>query len=311
MFPVRLKNKLLTLAIHGIPGLLLVSTPVRGEEEPPAWTAFPRLASETVNFPILGKSTPAQGFSLPFPGNRKKLKVVIDPGHGGKDWGTVGVCPVLEKNLVLEIGRLLFEVLNADPHFDAVLTRDTDIYLTLANRKHLAQLLAADLFLSIHANWGERVSADGPEVYFMNIKPTDEAALKVAIQENREIKPEGKPLDREPILEAILKDLSETSSLKKSCDLAEVIFKKLRQVLPGEFRGVKQAPLTVLNGIRRPAILIEIGFLSNPEDCYFLSTDYGKRIIAEAIAEGIRRFGMILLEERQLKELQQNPALTH
>ena len=308
MFPARLKKNLLTLVILGFPGLLLASTPVTwAEEVPPEMTTFPRLTSETVNFPLLVKPAPAQGRTRPFPGNGKKLEVVIDPGHGGKDWGTVGCCNLLEKNLVLEIGRLLFEILNSDPHFEAALTRDIDFYLTLANRKRLAQYLAADLFVSIHANWGKRAAADGPEVYFMNIKPTDEAALELAIQENREIKAEEKPLDREPILEAILKDLSETSSLKKSSELAEIMFKELRQALPGEFRGVKQAPFVVLNGVSRPAILVEVGFLSNQEDCYFLSTDYGKRIIAESIAEGIRRFGLTILEERSLKELQSKP----
>jgi N-acetylmuramoyl-L-alanine amidase len=308
MLPARLKKALFALIILGLPGLILVSSRVSRAEELPGWTTFPRLASETVNFPLSAKPAPAQELSRLFPGNGKKLEVMIDPGHGGKDWGTMGVCNLLEKNLVLEIGRLLFEILNSDPHFEAALTRDIDVYLNLANRKRLAQYLAADLFVSIHANWGERVAAAGPEVFFMNIKPTDEAALELAMQENREIKTEEKPLDREPILEAILKDLSETSSLKKSSELAEITFKELRQALPGEFRGVKQAPFMVLNGISRPAILIEVGFISNQEDCYFLSTDYGKRIIAERIAEGIRKFGLMVLEERSLKELQQKPT---
>ncbi|MDD5224607.1 MAG: N-acetylmuramoyl-L-alanine amidase [bacterium] len=292
-------------------GIVLISNPASGAEELPGRTTFPRLASETVNFPLPGKTAAAPELPRLFPGNVKKLEVVVDPGHGGKDWGTVGVCNLLEKNLVLDIGRLLFEILNSDPRFEAALTRDIDAYLTLANRKRLAQYLAADLFVSIHANWGERITADGPEVFFMNIKPTDEAALEVALKENREIKAEEKPLDREPILEAILKDLTETSSLKKSSELAEIIYKELRQSLPGEFRGVKQAPFMVLNGVTRPAILIEVGFLSNQEDCYFLSTDYGKRIIAEKIAEGIRKFGLMVQEERNLKDRQQKPTINN
>jgi len=304
----RLKKTLFTLVIPGLLGLLLASGPAAGKEKAlPGETSFPRVASETINFPVKVKPRPAA--PLPSPGDGRKLELLIDPGHGGKDWGTVGVCPILEKNLVLEIGRLLFEILNSDPHFEAALTRDIDVYLNLAERKRLARELAPDFFVSIHANWGKRVAAEGPEVYFLNIKPTDEEALQLAIQENREIKTEEKPLNREPILEAILKDLSETAHLKKSSELAEITFRELRQVLPGEFRGVKQAPFVVLNGVGRPAILIEVGFLSNQEDCYFLNTDYGKRIIAERIAEGIRRFGLTLLEERKLKELQQKPAI--
>ena len=307
MFLARLKKTRCFLLVPGLFGLFLASGLASGADQKlSGHTTFPRFCSETINLPSLS-APPAAPASCPRPGDGKKLEVLIDPGHGGKDWGTVGVCNLLEKNLVLEIGKLIFEILNSDPLFEAALSRDTDVYLTLAGRKRLARDLAADLFVSLHANWGERVSADGPEVYFMNIKPTDEAALQVAIQENREIKTEEKPLDREPILEAILKDLSETSSLKKSCDLAEITFKELRQALPGEFRGVKQAPFLVLNGISRPAILVEAGFLSNQEDCYFLGTDYGKKIIAGAIAEGIRRFGLILLEERSLHELQQRP----
>ncbi|MCX5858577.1 MAG: hypothetical protein NT056_01555 [Proteobacteria bacterium] len=95
---MRLKKNLFTLIILGLPGLILVSSRASGAEELPGRTTFPHLASETVNYLLPEKTAPAPELSRLFPGNGKKLNVLIDPGHGGKDWGTVGVCNLLEKN---------------------------------------------------------------------------------------------------------------------------------------------------------------------------------------------------------------------
>ena len=272
--------------------------PSRGEEETPAGKLYPTDIPRLINPAPAPEPEPA--VTTPAVPEKKaaRIKLLIDPGHGGYDWGAIGVCEILEKDLVLEVSQILFEQLKGDPRFEVTITRDTDVFPPLEERKRIARELAVDFFVSIHANSGRRVAADGPEVFFLSLKASDKAAMQVAVRENLGNEIEEATFDQHPGLEMILQDMAQTDHLKKSSVLAELIFDELIFSLPGESRGVKQAPFVVLNGIGIPAVLVEIGFITNPDDCYLLSTDYGKEIAALAISEGIRKFGQILIEER-------------
>lgn len=225
------------------------------------------------------------------------IRVVIDPGHGGDDWGCIGTCRLLEKDLVLDIGKMLFDSLDADPLFEPFLTRDDDRFIPLSERKTFTIEQKADFFVSIHANSGKRVDADGPEVFFLSLTASDRAAMQVAVRENLGVPIEDETFNRHPELESILQDLAQTDALNKSSLLAELTYNELYASLPGEWRGVKQAPFIVLHGIGIPAVLIEVSFLSNLDDCYLMTTGYGQEIVARAIERGVKTFGLILAEE--------------
>ena len=288
--------------------LMLPPAPVAGGEEDAHSSPHP-VTRGVVNIPALDNPTPAPFPPLAVEELGQRIRVVIDPGHGGDDFGCIGVCDVLEKDLVLDIGKMLFDRLAPHPLFEPYLTRSDDTFIPLGERKKIAHRLDADFFVSIHANSGTRIDADGPEVFFLSLKASDKAAMQVAVRENLGVPIEDDTFDRHPELESILKDLTQTKVLQKSSLLAELTYNELYAVLPGEWRGVKQAPFIVLHGIGIPAALIEVGFLSNRDDCYLVTTDYGKRIVAEAIERGVRTFGLILAEEKiQEKKIQSGAA---
>lgn len=283
-----------------IPLLLTLLIPPAASGSGPE--TFPPGASQPITRGVLDLPSPFAPRPKPYPllpeeGAGVTIRVVIDPGHGGDDWGCIGTCKLLEKDLVLDIGKRLFDYLGADPLFEPLLTRDDDRFIPLSERKVFALEHKADFFVSIHANSGKRLDADGPEVFFLSLTASDRAAMQVAVRENLGVPIEDETFNRHPELESVLQDLAQTDALKKSSLLAELTYHELYASLPGEWRGVKQAPFIVLHGIGIPAVLIEVSFLSNPDDCYLMTTGYGREIVARAIERGLRTFGLILAEE--------------
>ncbi len=221
--------------------------------------------------------------------------IVIDPGHGGEDTGAIGPGGTTEKDITLQIALRLKETIEEDlPHVNVVLTRTDDTYIPLKERTAIANRVRADLFLSIHANAAYRRGASGVETFFLSLEASDNEARMLAAIENNMVPAEEldimdgkKEVDE---LTSILWDLTQTETHHESQLLAEFVHTFLVEAVKEENRGVKQAPFIVLAGAMMPAVLVEVGFISNPEEEERLSQkDYQKKI-ARAIAGGILDF---------------------
>ncbi|MEE8185262.1 MAG: N-acetylmuramoyl-L-alanine amidase [Thermodesulfobacteriota bacterium] len=224
--------------------------------------------------------------------------VVIDPGHGGLDSGAIGPNGIMEKDINLAIAKRLSEFLSGKPGLNVILTRTEDIFIPLRERTAIANGNAADLFVSIHANAAFRKGASGVETYFLSFEASDDEARRVAAFENGVVSLEDYNTDRQETkddLKAILWDMAQTELLNESSQLAELIQEKLSNVVKGEPRGVKQAPFIVLVGATMPAILIEVGFITNPEEEKRLASKSTQEDLASAVFEGINNFEGVLM----------------
>jgi N-acetylmuramoyl-L-alanine amidase len=237
----------------------------------------------------------------PMTGLRLPHTIVVDPGHGGVDPGNPGLHfpgGLTEKDITLGIGRLLrAELLRRG--LTVVLTRSTDTLIDLADRPLFCRA-ACDLFVSIHVNAmpaGRRQSrVNGVETYFVSDAKTEDQK-RVAQMENDALRFENTAIVHGP-LAFILHDLQLNEYLRESARLADLVQAKVAGIHPGENRGVQQGPFLVLAAARRPAILVEAGFATNPDDGAFLASAPGQHKIATAIADGIVAY---LLEfERKL-----------
>ena len=234
-------------------------------------------------------TTPPSSITIPMnPASGRKV-IVIDPGHGGKDPGASGN-GVIEKNINLAVGLELAKVLNSRG-FRVVMTRQTDVYLTLQERTDIANAQNADLFVSVHVNaLPSKRSMTGFEIYIMAL-PTDKDAMELAKVENREYV-EGKGMDvanvdrRTEMLLKILGDMQQNNKISESTDFAAVLYNA--GVINGlPMRRIAQAPFFVLRGAGMPAVLLEIGFLTNAEEAQMLVNPVYQQKIANAMAAGI------------------------
>jgi N-acetylmuramoyl-L-alanine amidase len=212
--------------------------------------------------------------------------IVIDPGHGGSDTGAVSKGGFTEKRLTLDIARRLARELAGRGH--AVrLTRSGDEARALTDRTALANRLDATVFVSLHANASTVSYVRGAETYYMSLdEASDEQAAATAEMENRA---NGGNRPRSA-LDLILWDLAQAEVLNESADLALAVQGRLNARLGLNDRGVKQAPFVVLTGATMPAILVEVGFLSNSSEARQLATAEHQQRLAEAIALGIDDF---------------------
>jgi N-acetylmuramoyl-L-alanine amidase len=213
--------------------------------------------------------------------------IVIDPGHGGGDTGAVSSGGLSEKYLSLDIARRLARELTSRGH-TVRLTRNGDEARALSDRTALANRLEARIFVSLHANASTVSYVRGAETYYMSLddSSTDEQAAATAELENRANRG-ARP--RSP-LDLILWDLAQAEVLNESADLALAVQARLNARLGLNDRGVKQAPFVVLTGATMPAILVEVGFLSNPSEGRQLATAEHQQRLAEALALGIDDF---------------------
>lgn len=227
------------------------------------------------------------------PPERDRWLVVVDPGHGGRDAGTIGVGGTREKDVTLAIGRQLADRLRRESDIEVALTRNSDTLVSFADRPRALQLRGRDelpdLFISIHANSMPRKphSARGFETYFLAIARTDEA-LQVALRENASLQFEdGDSQTALDPLNYMLTDLQSTANLQESRVLATSINRSMAATLNSPDLGVKQGPFQVLVGATMPAVLVEVGFLSNrAEERQLRSSSYQAKI-ADALADAI------------------------
>ncbi|CAM1380017.1 hypothetical protein FF3_01311 [Fretibacterium fastidiosum] len=216
---------------------------------------------------------------------------VVDPGHGGKDPGA-SANGVREKDINLAIGLALEKALNARG-IDVVMTRRTDVYLTLQERTDIANKEQADVFVSVHANALPSVKrTSGFEIYLMAL-PTDKDALTLARIENRELAEEshaGQASDRRTeVLLQILGDMQQNNKISESTGLAEALFAAGKgDGIP--MKRVAQAPFFVLRGAGMPAVLLETGFVTNATEAKLLAHPGYQARIAEAMAAGVAKY---------------------
>jgi N-acetylmuramoyl-L-alanine amidase len=217
-------------------------------------------------------------------------RVVIDPGHGGKDFGAPGFFPgVHEKDVVLEIAKRVARKLREELGLEVVLTRSDDRYLTLEERTAFANTRNGDLFVSIHTNASRDPRAYGTETYFLNLA-TDDESIRVAAMEN------ATSTKNISDLHSILNDLLKNAKINESSRLAAFVQGALVKNLnlKGYDRikdkGVKQAPFYVLLGARMPSILVETAFISNREECQRLTNPSYQDNLADSIVKGIRTY---------------------
>lgn len=220
---------------------------------------------------------------------REKWVVVIDPGHGGTETGAKGKDETYEKEIVMSIARKLKSILESNTGTRVVLTRDGDQAVTLDDRTALANNNKADLFISIHANSTVRGYAKGAETYFLSAQATDNEARNSAAVENNAI-----GLNEAPTIEGDLKlilwDMAQAEYLAESSQLAETIQQELNSTLGIQNRGIKQAPFRVLMGATMPAVLVEVGFINNPEEEKLMKDGEYQLKIARAIFRSIQKF---------------------
>ena len=214
--------------------------------------------------------------------------VVVDAGHGGHDPGTHSADGRLEKDLALQIADRLAGAL-ARRGVKAVMTRNSDTYLTLAQRTAIANRLSAELFVSIHLNWSPNPPTTGIEVYYLN-NTTDRATIRLARMENA-VDNGGAPPNAN--LNYILSDLQQQYKATESALLAQVMEQQTVSALQSSFGddirglGAKRGPFYVLVGPRLPAVLVECGFLSNAEEAARLATPQYQQVLADALADSI------------------------
>jgi len=218
--------------------------------------------------------------------------IVIDPGHGGRmEPGAQGKFGTLEKDIALALGLKLKAVIERNLPVRVVLTRESDVSVSLENRAARANSEKADLFISIHANSSFRKDAHGSESFFLSREATDDEARRLAYLENNPAEFEkGIGGDNEDEITMILWDMAQSAYLKESSLLAETIQEELNYLLRTRNRGIKQAPFKVLTGVACPAVLVEVAFISNPEEERKLQTEWFQNNVAEAIYRGLENY---------------------
>ena len=221
---------------------------------------------------------------------KRDLIIAIDAGHGGEDPGAIGPSRVREKDIVLAISRELFALLEADKGFRPTLVRSGDYYVSLKGRRELARKRQADLFVSIHADAFRRPSAHGASVYALSTTgATSTAARYLAQRENAADLVGGVSLsDKDDVLAGVLADLSMTSTLDTSLNLGDRVLQSMDSVARLHKKKVEQAGFAVLKSADIPSILVETGFISNPDESRKLASRSYQRKMASAIHTGIK-----------------------
>jgi N-acetylmuramoyl-L-alanine amidase len=228
----------------------------------------------------------------------KLQTIVIDPGHGGKDPGTMGTkrYTKYEKDIALSVSLTLGEYISKSfPSLNVLYTRNNDVFLELNERTEIANNAKADLFISVHCDGFTNSEASGASVFVMGMSKL-KANLDVAMRENSAIYLEDNyqqkydGFDPKSIESYIVFNLMQNTNLEQSLQLAEEIDLEFSTKANRKSRGVKQAPFYVISRTNMPSVLIECGFLTNPREEDFLQSDIGKDYIASAIFRAFRSY---------------------
>jgi N-acetylmuramoyl-L-alanine amidase len=258
---------------------------VAGEAEPAASVAAAADAPDPVPLkPIkAAHAPPVQG---------RVVVVAIDPGHGGQDPGAIGPGGTKEKVVVLDIAKQLAARIDREPGMRAVLTRDSDVFLSLRERIRRARAAGAELFVSVHADAVPNREVTGSSVYVLSDKgATDEQARWLADRENAADLVGGISLDdKDPALASVLVDLTQGAQIWQSMTAAERVLRSLGRVNTVRKPQVQQAGFVVLKSPDIPSMLVETAFISSPQDERLLGIPERRTALAEAIFDGVRQY---------------------
>ena len=213
--------------------------------------------------------------------------IVIDAGHGGVEEGARGPGGTLEKNITLSVARRLKAALEARLGMRVILTRDRDEAVALDERAAVANNNKADIFISLHANASVRASAGGAEVFYLSLADYGDEAQRVA-QGDGEALPVFGGGTRD--IEVILWEMAQARYIEQSALLARLVETGLRARVPMSPRAIQQAPFRVLVGANMPAVLVEMGFISNPEQERQLVSDTFQSTLVQALVESVVAF---------------------
>jgi len=256
---------------------------------------YQRSLMSSLNLLEMEKNRPSQG-NIPVIQRARelpdyRLKIMLDPGHGGKDEGAAGRFGLVEKRIVLELTKKVQRELERSSKYQGYpievrLTREADVFIPLKERVRIANQWGADLFVSVHLNSSPVSRVKGFEVYFLSPEASDPETERLALKES-----DGElPAKKSDVL-SILSDVRTTFHMKESAEFAEEMYASLsKRVLPNK-RGVRQGPFTVLHGTNMPAILIEAGYVTHPQESQKLKNEPYLKRLAGAISSGIIQFG--------------------
>ena len=219
-------------------------------------------------------------------------RIVIDAGHGGRDPGAIGSRGTREKEVALSVALKLGEYLKRYlPEIEVIYTRDDDRFIPLQERGQIANQAEADLFVSIHANANHNRHAHGTEIYFLGMHRSREA-FEVMKKENSAIRFEAEDERSEQLSpeQLAVYELSNIGFMESSELLATKMDDQFANRAMRRSRGVKQAGFIVLYHASMPAVLVELGYITNPQEEQFLVSDYGQSIMASAIFRSIRDY---------------------
>jgi len=260
----------------------LAATPVAASVSPPAQAAASPSAS--VSPAHASRQAPPPAPAL------RPLVIAIDPGHGGRDPGAIGPGGTYEKNIVMAIARELARQINAAPGMRAHLIRDSDTYVELPDRARLAREAKADMFVSIHADAAENHQVRGASVYTLSTNgASSQHARWLADRENSADLIGGVTVKNDT-LSSVLLDLAHSGHMKASQDAATHVLTGLSGVGKAHKQHVEYANFSVLRNADMPAMLVETGFISNPDEEKRLKDPAYQRKVAGAILKGIDAF---------------------
>ena len=263
-----------------------MSEPDDSVRKPPSRTAVPPVVAKPARVSSEGEQSLIRALGL------KIHRVVIDPGHGGADDGTVGRRGLMEKDVVLDVARRLGKLIEERMGSEVIYTRSDDTFIPLQGRTEIANQKKADLFLSIHANSSPHPKIGGIEVYYLNFTRSAEA-LDVAARENAS--------SDKSVFE--LRDLIQSITLHEKIEESKEFASKVQGSLQtfetrynpaAKDRGIKKAPFVVLIGASMPSILAEIGFLSSSREEQLLKRPEHRQRLAEALYQGVSRYAQSL-----------------
>ncbi len=241
---------------------------------------------------IPSRDSPTLGIRKKIEDNQKKWrfdKIILDPGHGGKDPGTIGRSGTYEKDVVLAIAKRLEKLLKRGLDIDVLMTRTKDEYISLKERTRFANANGGKLFISIHANSNRNSRVAGATTYFLGLAKSDEA-LEISRRENSAIKYEEDSADQLTDEQMILAVMAQNSFNKQSQDFAALVQKEMHQQTALRDRGVKQAGFYVMVGASMPNVLVETAFMSNKKEEKLLKSKAFQDRVARALFNSIKGF---------------------
>ena len=278
---VRIVIDLTTLGEHNA---VLLADPYRlvidiqGQKNAEALATVDKSKKRTATLPEKGKQLPVSGIR----------KIVLDPGHGGKDPGAIGAGGIAEKDIVLAVAKKLERKLKQEMGVEVVLTRRDDRFIPLEDRTAIANAEGADLFVSLHMNASPNGEAKGLETYYLD-NTTDEASLRLAAREN------GTSRRNVSDLQFILSDMTQNMKLEDSITLAHHLQHSLVDGMSTRLAdvkdlGVKKALFYVLVGARMPSVLVEMFFITNNTEGRAMSQETYQNAVVDALYEGILKY---------------------